>query len=182
MFIFSARVLELAAEDAEKFKLFDDYPFGVAFWTLVIFGLSLPLMIKFVFGPIVRNLDARDKRVEQAAVAAEEARRAAEAAVARSEIEREEARAEARKMVQDAQARADHQAQLAVAAAKAEADRQVEKARQEIEVAKRRALLEIRQEVVGLSIASAGKILRRDVDDDAHRKLVDDFLGPVSDN
>ena len=169
-------------QDNEKFRLFDDFAFGATFWTLVIFGLSLPLMIKFVFGPIVRNLDARDKRVEQAAVAAEEARKAAETAVARAESEREEARAEARKMVQDAQTRAERQAQEAVAVAKAEADRQVDQARQEIEAAKRRALMEIRQEVVDLSLAAAGKILRRDVDDDAHRALVSDFLGPATEN
>ncbi|MCA8954909.1 MAG: F0F1 ATP synthase subunit B, partial [Planctomycetes bacterium] len=137
------------------FNLFEWKP-GVIFWTLLIFGLSLPLMIKFVFGPIVRALDERDKKVEQAAVAAEEARKAAEAAVAQAQAEREEARAEARKMVQDAQARAEAQAQEAVAAAKAEADRQIAKARQDIEAAKRRALMEIRQEVVDLTIASTG--------------------------
>ena len=47
----------------------------------------------------------------------------------------------------------------------------------EAEAAKRRALLEIRQEVVDIAVASAGKILRQDVDDEAHRKLVNDFMG-----
>ena len=158
------------------FDLFEWMP-GVVVWTLIIFVLSLPLMIKFVFGPIVKALDERDRKVEDAAVAAEEARRTAEQAVAKAEEAREEARAEARQMVQAAQARAERQAQDAVEAAKAEADRQMEKARQEIEAAKRRALVEIRQEVVALTIASTGKILRRDVDDEAHRRLVDDFIG-----
>ena len=52
----------------------------------------------------------------------------------------------------------------------------MDKARQEIDAAKRRALMEIRAEVVDLSIASASKILQTDVDDAAHRKLVEDFL------
>ena len=160
----------------EAFALFQWMP-SVVVWTLIIFGLSLPLMIKFVFGPIVAALDARDKKVEAAAAAAEEARIAAEQAVATAEAAREEARAEARQMVQAAQSRAERQAHEAIEAAKAEADRQMEKARQEIEAAKRRALVEIRQEVVALTIASAGKILRQDVDDDAHRRLVDEFIG-----
>lgn len=166
---------------AEDFVLFQWQP-GVVIWTLVIFGLSLPLMIKFVFGPIVRALDERDKKVESAAAAAEEARRAAEAAVAKAESDREEARAEARKMVQEAQSRAERQAREAIEDAKAEADRQVEKAQQEIDAAKRRALLDIRQEVVGLSIASASKILRSDVDDAAHRRMVEDFIKTPSEN
>lgn len=162
------------------FNIFQWQP-GVTIWTLVIFLLSLPLMIKFVFGPIVRALDARDQKVEEAAVAAEKAQQAAEAAVAKAEQAREEGRAEARKMVQDAQTRAERQAQDALEEAKAEADRQMDRARQEIEAAKRRALTEIRAEVVDLSIASAGKILQRDVDDDAHRGLVEDFLRGSSD-
>ncbi len=169
----------MLAEDG--FNIFQWQP-GVVVWTLLIFVISLPLMIKFVFGPIVRNLDARDKKVEEAAVAAEKARQAAEAAVAKAEESREEARAEARKMVQDAQSRAERQAQEALEAAKADADRQMDKARQEIEAAKRRALVEIRAEVVNLSIASASKILQQDIDDDAHRKLVQDFLASSSDN
>lgn len=159
------------------FDLFGSFQSGVLIWTLIIFGLSLPLMIKFVFGPIVRSLDARDKKVEEAASAAQDAKRAAEEAVAKANEAREEARAEAKQMVQAAQARAERQAQEALEAAKAEADRQMEKARQDIEAEKRRALIEIRQEVVNLTIASAGQILRKDIDDEGHRRLVDEFMG-----
>jgi len=169
----SALYIGMAAEGG--FNLFQWQP-GVIIWTLIIFAISLPLMIKFVFGPITRALDERDSKVEEAAVAAEKAQQAAEAAVAKADEAREEARAEARKMVQDAQNRAERQAQEALESAKAEADRQMDKARQEIEAAKRRALMEIRAEVVDLSIASASKILQTDVDDAAHRKLVEDFL------
>ena len=66
--------------------------------------------------------------------------------------------------------------QEAIDAAKAEADRQREQARADIDAEKRRALMEIREEVVNLAISSAGKVLRQDVDDDAHRRLVNDFL------
>jgi F-type H+-transporting ATPase subunit b len=169
----SALYIGKAAEGG--FNLFQWQP-GVIIWTLIIFALSLPLMIKFVFGPITRALDERDSKVEEAAVAAEKAQQAAEAAVAKADEARKEARAEARKMVQDAQNRAERQAQEALESAKAEADRQMDKARQEIDAAKRRALMEIRAEVVDLSIASASKILQTDVDDAAHRKLVEDFL------
>jgi F-type H+-transporting ATPase subunit b len=164
------------------FSLFEKFQAGAATWTIVIFLLSLPLMIKFVFGPIVSALYDRDHKVEAAAAAAEEAKREAVAAVAKAQEERELARAEARKMVQEAQTRAERQAQEALDAARAEADRQMDKARADIEAAKRRALLEIRQEVVNLSIASAGKILRHDVDDAAHRQLVDEFLGSMAES
>ncbi len=174
--------LVLSSGGDGEFSLFGDLAGGAAFWTLLIFALSLPLMIKFVFGPITRALDDRDQKVEQAAVAAQEARKAAEAAVARAEEEREQGRAEARKMVQDATNRAERQAADAITAAKQEADRHLQKARQDIDAEKRRALLEIRQDVVDLTIASAGRILQQDLDDDNHRKLVDGFLGEAKKN
>ncbi len=63
-----------------------------------------------------------------------------------------------------------------MAQAKAEADRQVERASQEIEAQKHKALLEIREEVVGMAISSAGRILKKEVDDEANQRLVSEFL------
>lgn len=149
---------------------------GATFWTLVIFLLSLPVMWKFVFGPIVKALADRDQAVVDAAKAADDARVQAEQAVAQAREEREQGRAEARAMVQEAQNRAERQAQEAQKNAKDEAERQLQKAREDIEAEKRRALLEIRQEVVDLAIASAGRILKQDVNDEAHRTMVSGFL------
>lgn len=159
-----------------QFNPFEWTP-GVAVWTLVIFVISLPLMIKFVFGPITKALEARDQKVEQAAVAAEEARKRAEEAVAKAHTELERSRAEARQRVQEAMDRAQRQAQEEAQKARAEIERERQKAAEDIEAAKRRALMEIRNEVVELSIASAGRILKKDVDDQAHRQIVDEFLG-----
>jgi F-type H+-transporting ATPase subunit b len=169
--------MSLAMIASEDFVLFQWQP-GVMIWTAVIFAVSLPFMYKFVFGPIIRNLDARDKKVEDAARAAEDAKIAAERAVADAEASRQEAMAEARQAKDAAMARIEREVAEERAAAKAEAEREREKARSEIEAAKRRALAEIRQEVVNLTISSTSKILRQDIDDDAHRRLVEDFLGP----
>ncbi len=163
------------------FTLFQWTP-GVAIWTLIIFGLSLPLMIKFVFGPITRALEERDQKVERAAVAAEEARKRAEEAVVKAQQELEQSRAEARQRVEEAVQRAGRQAQEEVAKARAEIERERQKASEDIEGAKRRALMEIRNEVVNLSIASAGRILKKDVDDQVHREFVDEFLGATQES
>ncbi len=150
---------------------------GAAFWTILIFVLALVPMWKFVFGPITKALDERDRKVEEALAAADKAKREAETQTAATRAELEKARQEARTMVQEATARAERQAQEELARARAEADRQLQQARTEIEAQKRKALEEIRREVVELAVGSAGAILRRDVDDDAHRRMVTDFLG-----
>jgi len=168
-------IASLAMPSEGGFNPFEWAP-GAAFWTWVIFFVSLPVMWKFVFGPITKALAARDQQVIDAAQAADDARVQAEQAVAQARTEREEARNDGKRMVQEATTRAERAAQEAQRSAKSEADRQLQKAREEIEAEKRRALEEIRREVVGLAIASASKILQQQVDDKANRELVTGFL------
>ena len=157
------------------FNPFEFVP-GAAVWTVLIFVLALVPMWKFVFGPITKALDDRDRKVEDALAAAERARKAADDQMTATRDELDKARQEARQMVHEATARAERQAQEALARARTEAERQMQQARQEIEAQKRKALEEIRREVVDLALGSAGAILKRDVDDEAHRRLVGEFL------
>ncbi len=168
--------LPAVAQDNGGFNPFEFAP-GVAFWTIVIFALALFPMWKFVFGPITKALEARDRRLEDAISAAEQARKDAEAQAAAVKADLEKARQEARRTVEEATARAHRQGEEQIALARAEADREKQKALQEIEALKTRALEEIRSEVVDLVIRSTGKILGRDVDDDAHRAMVHEFVG-----
>jgi F-type H+-transporting ATPase subunit b len=160
---------------------FDPFEFawGSTFWTWAIFLLSLPFMWKFVFGPITRALADRDQRVVDAANAAEQAKADAVKAVDAARAEREHARAEARQMIQEATSRAERQGHEALRAAQAEAERQLEQVRSEIDAQKHKALLEIREEVVRLAIASAEKILKEKLDASTHERLVGEFLGSV---
>jgi F-type H+-transporting ATPase subunit b len=165
--------LLLAAADG--FNPFEFVP-GATFWTWVIFLGSLVPMWKFVFGPITKALADRDAKLENAIAAADDARRRAEEQVAAAKTELEKARGDAKRMVEDATARAERQAQDALAKAKDEAERQLRRARDEIAAEKHKALAEIRNEVVDLTIKSTGRLLRRNVDDDAHKKVVPEFL------
>ncbi|MEO0481292.1 MAG: F0F1 ATP synthase subunit B [Planctomycetota bacterium] len=153
-----------------------EFTTGAAFWTIVVFLLAMVPMWKFVFGPITKALEETDKKVEDAKAAADQARADAQAQAEATTQELEKARAEAKQMVQEATARAERQGQEELNKARAEAERQLTNARQEIEAQKQRALEEIRKEVVDLAIGGAGQILRSEVNGDAQRKLVDQFL------
>lgn len=160
---------------SDGFNPFEFVP-GATFWTWVIFLGSLLPMWKFVFGPITKALADRDAKVENAIAAADTARRQADEQMAAAKTELERARNDAKRMVDEATARAERQAQDALAKAKDDADRQLRRARDEIAAEKQKALAEIRNEVVDLTIQSTGRLLRREVNDDAHRQVVTDFL------
>ena len=60
--------------------------------------------------------------------------------------------------------------------AQQEAQRIVETARQEAEAERAQAMAELRREVASLAVMAAERIIRRDLDEQSHRQLVEEFL------
>jgi F-type H+-transporting ATPase subunit b len=56
----------------------------------------------------------------------------------------------------------------------------LDRARRDIETAKTNAIADLRREAVDLAIAGAGKVIERNLDSDANRKLVESYLGSIS--
>lgn len=165
-----------SGEDVRSLGSLLDFHPGASLWTLLAFLLALPVMWKFVYGPITRALEERDRKVEDSIAAAQEARRAAEEQVAAARTELEKARAEARTMVDEALKRAERQGQEALAAAEEKARAQLQRARDEIAAEKHAALQEVRAQVVELTIAATSALLKQKVDAQAHRGLVQEFV------
>lgn len=171
----SCTLLVLAQEGEGLGKLLEFAP-GVTLWTWIAFLVALPLMWKFVYGPITRALEDRDQKVEDSIKAAEVAQKQAEAQMLAAKAELDKARAEGKRLVEEAMSRAERQAAEAQRVADERAKAELQKARDAIAAEKRAALLEIRQHMVSLTIAATGKLLHRDVDDQAHRQMVQDFV------
>ncbi|MBX3463819.1 MAG: F0F1 ATP synthase subunit B [Planctomycetes bacterium] len=153
-----------------------DFAPGAMIWTFVAFIVALPVMWKFVYGPITKALEDRDKKVEDAIVAADVARKEAEAAMARAKAELEKAQAEGRRMVEEAMARAERQAADAVRLADERAKSELQKARDTIAAEKRQALQEIRAAAVELTIQASSRLLQQEIDAGRNRPLVQQFV------
>jgi len=76
-------------------------------------------------------------------------------------------------------AQAQEQAQLILEDAHSDAELTLRQARTETEFMRKNARNEMRDEVANLSVTLAEKILQREVKQDDHAKLVDDFLKKV---
>ena len=66
--------------------------------------------------------------------------------------------------------------------ANAEAARVLERAEEQIELEKKRAINEVKDEVSGLAIEIAGAVIGRDVSDEEHRDLIDEFISGLGDS
>jgi F-type H+-transporting ATPase subunit b len=166
-----AIAVPLASGGEGKFNPIDFATGGNLFWTLVIFGVSVPLIWKLVMGPVTRALEERDDRTTSAIAAAEKA--SADAQRARAELERSlaEAQASAAKLLGEARARAETRGQEIVEAARGEAGQLLESARRAIRIEQDKAIAAIRNEVVELSLRAATKVLDRNVASEDDRRL-----------
>lgn len=168
--------LVLLSEDGKGLGALLDFIPGATIWTWIAFLVALPVMWKMIYGPITKALEERDQKVEDSIAAAQKARTEAEQQMAAAKAELDKARADSKRMVEEAVARAERQAQEAMRAADERAKLELQKARDAIAAEKRSALQEIRALAVDLTIAATQKLLQQDVNDEAHRRIVRDFV------
>lgn len=168
-------VAVLAAEEG-GFNPLDPAQGGIALWTWIIFFVSLPFIWKVVMGPVSRALTARDEAASRAIVQAEEASRQAQEAQAAVERSLAEAQREAQATIEAARARAEAREREMLAAAEQKSVALLERARGEIQAEQDKAVATIRRQVVELSLSAASQVLRRKVDAQDDRRLVEELV------
>ena len=153
---------------------------GLMFWTIIIFVLLLVLLSKFAFKPMLAAVEAREKSLQDALDAAKRDREEAQRVLADHRAQLEKARGEAQKLIADGRATAEKLRSDLLEQTKAQQQEMLDRARREIETEKVNAIAALRREAVDLAIAGAGKVIERNLDNDANRKLVENFLGSVT--
>ena len=149
---------------------------GLIFWTIVVFGVLLALLWRFGWPAILKAVEERERRIRQQLEEAERAR--AEAARLLEEHKRTTAaaHAEAQELIAQARSVAEKERAALLAQAREQYEQLLERARKEIESEKEKAILELRREAVDLSIAAASKLIEANLDSDANRRLVMEYL------
>jgi F-type H+-transporting ATPase subunit b len=127
---------------------------------------------KFVWPPLMRAVETRQKQIADGLAAADEGRKSLANAEKRITDLVGEARTKAGEIVAQGEKFRTETVEQAKAEAKAEADRIVAAAKAEITQEVARAKEELRRQVSSLAIAGAEKILKREVDAKAHADLL----------
>jgi F-type H+-transporting ATPase subunit b len=145
----------------------------------VAFLLLIWVMRKYLFGPVNGILEARQNEVEGTIEQLRRDREAMETSRREYETRLAGIEAEARDTIQAAIKEAQGMKDDIINSARADAEQIVSRARDEVAREKQQAMVELRNQVADLAVSAAGKILRRSVDDRAHRELVSDFINQV---
>jgi F-type H+-transporting ATPase subunit b len=139
----------------------------------VSFALFIWFTVKFVWPPMLRAIETRQKTIADGLAAAEQGRRALETSNREAEEAVREARNRAAEIIAQAEKRAAQMIDEARKAAKEEGGREKAAAQAEITQAVTRAREQLRDRVASLAVAGAEKILRREVDAKAHADLLE---------
>jgi len=153
---------------------------GLMFWTIVIFVLLLILLSRFAFKPMLAAVEARERSLQKAIDDAKRDQEEAARVLADHRAQLEKARAEAQKLIADGRTTAEKLRNDLMEQTKAQQQEMLDRARREIETEKTNAIAALRREAVDLAIAGAGKVIERNLDTEANRKLVEGYLSSVS--
>ncbi len=145
----------------------------------ISFAIFVVFCMKYVWPPIMTAMRERQAKIAEGLAAAERGAQAQEVAQQEAASALAEAKAQAADIIAQAQKRGNEIVEEAQASARSEGERLVASAHAEIEQERIRAQEALRKQVGSVAIAGAEKILRSEIDQKAHGKVLDDLVAQI---
>ena len=158
---------------------------GVNPWT-ALFVLLNTLTIyfvakKFLFGPVMKMITDRQKEIDDMYQAAGDAKKNAESMQAEYQQKLSEAQQTSERIVKEAVARGQSREEEILRKANADAAAVMEKASSDIAMEKKKAINDAKDEISGLVLEIAGKVVGRELQEADQKDLIDSFISGLGD-
>jgi len=147
---------------------------GLYIWTIATFLVLAGLLAKFAWRPLLAALAARQDAIRKSLDEARQAKQELERLNVESARILAQARTEAEAILTATRSDATQFREELKQQARADAAAIVKNAEKQVELEKTRAIQEIRQEAVNLSVTIASKLLQRNVSKDDNMRLIED--------
>jgi len=152
---------------------------GLFIWTIITFLVLLGLLAKFAWRPLLKALDNRQETIRKSLDDAQKAKEELERLQGESAQIIRQARIDAESIIAKTRADADKLAEELRHKAREESEGIVKNAERQIQIETRRALQEIRNEAVDISVMIASKLLERHVSKEDNARLIDETLKQI---
>jgi F-type H+-transporting ATPase subunit b len=166
----------LAAEESGGGSFLVSPGLGLMLWTLLAFGVTMYFLKRFAFPRISKALEDRANAIRKNIEESERQRQEADELLAEYRKRLTEAREQADDIVARARSAADNLKSEATDEGKAKREELVAAARKDIEAETRRSLEQIRKEVADLTVLATERVVRKSLDEDDHKRLVEEAL------
>ena len=153
-----------------------DLTLGTILAQMLNFFILVWILARFAYKPLVSMMQERKERIAKDLADAQAARNEAEQFKADYAAQIANARQEAQQIVEKAVQQAEATTREQLAAAREQIEREKERARQDIVNERDRAMNSLRNEVVSLSVAMAGKVVAKDMNSETNTKLIEDAI------
>ena len=158
---------------------------GVDFWTALFVLLNTLAVFfvakKYLFVPVKKMIDSRQKEIDDMYRDANEAKQAALAMETEYQQKLEQATQTGERLVKEAILRGQSREEEIIRQAKAEASAIMEKASADIALEKKKALNDAKSEISDIALAIAEKVVGRELNESDHNALVDGFIDQLGD-
>lgn len=147
---------------------------------MITFALLVLFTMKFVWPPIMQALKDRQQTITDGLAAAERGNRELELAQHKVADILREARLDAAKVIELADKRSTQLIEEAKLQARQEAEKIIKIAQADIEKDRQNARLALSSEIAGIALASAEKLLGRQLDAAANNAMLNELIAEVS--
>ena len=148
-------------------------------WHIVVTIANLFILVlilkKFLWKPVKKVVAERQNQVESIYKEATDSRDAAERDRLLYEEKLNNAQNEAEDIVRTATQKADRLSDEIVNEAKEKAVQTMKRAEEDIELEKKKAMNELKNEISGISVQIAESVVGREINEEDHRELIDSF-------
>ena len=153
---------------------------GVNPWT-ALFALANFLFLffmlrKFLFKPVMKMIDDRQKEIDDLYKDAEDAKKDAQAKQQEYDRKLSAAQQTSEQLVREAVARGQSREEEILRQANAQASAMMDKAADDIAREKKMAVNDAKDEISVIALSIAGKVVGRELNDADHARLVDGFI------
>ena len=146
---------------------------------MIVFGILIWVTMKFIWPPLMKAMDDRAQRIGEGLAAADRSQRDLAQAEEQVNALVRDARTKANEIIEQAHARSNQIIDAAKTEAMAEAGRQKTLAFAEIGVETHRAREDLRKQVSALAVAGASRLIKREIDPNAHKALLDELAAEL---
>lgn len=138
----------------------------------IVFALFIWFVAHFIWPWMLQKIEARQKMIADGLAEAERGRSSLAEAQKQTDVLLREARERAHELMAQAEKSASQRVEDAKAQAKIEGDRIIAAAHAQIQQEVQAAKAQLREQLAGLAVAGAERILRREVDAKAHADML----------
>ncbi len=165
----------------DKFQSFIGVDFWTALFTLLNFLAVFFVGKRFLWGPVMSIIQTRQQEIDDMYSEADNARSSAKAMEAEYKDKLSTAVETGERIVKDAVARGQAREEEILLKANQEADAIKDKASRDIAMEKKKAINDAKNEISGLALAIAGKVVERELKAEDQKGLIDSFIDGLGD-